>query len=362
MKIANDFTVSAPIEEAWNPLVDLEQVIPLMPGAQMTGQDCDYVLGKVKVKIGPVTSEFNGKVRFVEQDTTSGGQSSTPTARRSAEPATPRPTVTMTLHEAGDRTRVTVDTDLKIVGKLAQFGSGLLQQVSEKPLGQFAESREAKLVGADEPAAPAAALALSLDASPAGAPADKPKTVSAVASPEPAPIDLLELTGGTALKEYVPLVLGTFATAAALFALGRVVVTKLRTAGVTVSAGGAASFVAAMGVLAPRSRSEVYWAARLTLVNRVEDLSTFDAVISAVFDDAVSVPDVLPSRLVARADEAFENFDDGDLSLIGDWLEQAAARWPRRRRWGTRRADAGRESTCATPCGHRVRRGGRRWA
>jgi uncharacterized protein with von Willebrand factor type A (vWA) domain len=145
--------------------------------------------------------------------------------------------------------------------------------------------------------------------------------------------------------------------------------------------------VAALDHLMPRSRRELYWAARLTLVNRGEDIPVFDAVISALLadavldidsrhrpsspgaaaasvpglgraqgttldvgglpwttrpasirgadgpaaDDAVGVPDLLPSRLVARADEAFENFDDGDLRLIGSWLEQALARWPRRR-------------------------------
>jgi uncharacterized protein (TIGR03382 family) len=68
MKIANQFSVSAPIEQAWDVLCDLEQVIPLMPGAQLVGHEGDDYLGKVKVKVGPVTSEFTGKVRFVEQD------------------------------------------------------------------------------------------------------------------------------------------------------------------------------------------------------------------------------------------------------------------------------------------------------
>jgi uncharacterized protein with von Willebrand factor type A (vWA) domain len=170
-------------------------------------------------------------------------------------------------------------------------------------------------------------------------------------------------------------------------ALAVALVAKLRAAGVVVSASGPAGFVAALGRLSPRLRSELYWAARLTLVNRAEDLPTFDAVISAVFDDAVlgldppslksslggavaavpglsrahgttldgaglpwttrpmsitaadatqdepgvNVPDVLPSRLVARVDDAFETFDDADLRLIGSWLEQASAHWPRRR-------------------------------
>jgi uncharacterized protein len=171
-------------------------------------------------------------------------------------------------------------------------------------------------------------------------------------------------------------------------ALAVALVAKLRTAGAAVSASAPASFVAALETLSPRSRRELYWTARLTLVNRVEDLPIFDAVIGAVFDDAVlgldppgrksglgtaaasvpgmsrtqgttldggglpwttrprsitaadateddnddvNVPDTLPSRLIARADEAFETFDDGDLRLIGTWLERASARWPRRR-------------------------------
>ena len=68
MKIANQFTVSAPVEQAWDVLTDLERVVPLMPGAQLTGHDDDNYLGTVKVKVGPVTSEFSGKVHFVELD------------------------------------------------------------------------------------------------------------------------------------------------------------------------------------------------------------------------------------------------------------------------------------------------------
>lgn len=169
-------------------------------------------------------------------------------------------------------------------------------------------------------------------------------------------------------------------------ALAVALVAKLRGAGVVVSASGPAGFVAALDQMSPRSRGELYWAARLTLVNRAEDLPAFDAVISSVFDDAVfgleppsrkssiggavaavpglhraqgstldgaglpwttrpmsitaadgtrddgvALPDLLPSRLIARADEAFENFDPADLRLIGTWLERASAHWPRRR-------------------------------
>src|SRR5882672_4726258 len=92
-------------------------------------------------------------------------------------------TVTAVLHDAGAQTRVTVDTDLKIVGKLAQFGSGMLQQVSEKLLGQFVESLEAKLTAAHAPAS----------AEPESEPVSVMPAQSAAAAPEPAPIDLLDL-------------------------------------------------------------------------------------------------------------------------------------------------------------------------
>ena len=208
MKIANEFTVSAPIEDAWQVLTDLEQVIPLMPGAQMTGRDGDDVLGKVKVKVGPVTSEFSGKVHFVEQNHDEHRAVIDGKGKEARGTGNAAATVTAQLHDAGDHTRVTVDTDLKVVGKLAQFGSGMLQQVSEKLLGQFVESLEAKLAVDKAPPAPEY---------------DGVAPVASVApkQPESEPIDLLELAGGGALKKYGPRVFGAFLLAAVLFTLGR---------------------------------------------------------------------------------------------------------------------------------------------
>lgn len=208
MKIANEFTVSVPIEDAWRVLTDLEQVIPLMPGAQMTGRDGDDVLGKVKVKVGPVTSEFSGKVHLVEQNRDEHRAVIDGKGKEARGTGNATATVTAQLHDAGDHTRVTVDTDLKVVGKLAQFGSVVLQQVSEKLLGQFAESLEAKLAADNAPPAPEH---------------DGAAPVAAVVpkQPESEAIDLLELAGGGALKKYGPPVFGAFLFAAVLFTLGR---------------------------------------------------------------------------------------------------------------------------------------------
>ncbi|MBX7431872.1 SRPBCC family protein [Mycobacterium sp. Y57] len=217
MKITNEFTVSAPIEEAWDVLNDLDQVIPLMPGAQLTGHEGEDVLGKVKVKVGPVTSEFTGKVRFVEQDRDQHRAVIDAKGREARGTGNAAATVTAQLHDAGERTRVTVDTDLKIVGKLAQFGSGMLQQVSEKLLGQFVDSLEAKLAGpAAEQTGPPAAPAS--ETGPTSAPGAAPAP-AAPAPAEPAPIDLLELAGGTALKKYGPVVAAVLAVAAVIIVL-----------------------------------------------------------------------------------------------------------------------------------------------
>src|SRR5215207_4907292 len=188
MKIANEFTVSAPMDKAWDVLSDLEQVIPLMPGAQLISRDGDDFLGKIKVKVGPVTSEFNGRARFVEHDREHHRAVIEGKGKEQRGTGNAAATVAAQLHDAGDRTRVTVDTDLKIVGKLAQVGGGMLQQVSEKLLGEFVQSLEAKL--AADSATPSNAAAEPVD--------------SAMATAEPAPIDLLQLAGGGMLKKYAP--------------------------------------------------------------------------------------------------------------------------------------------------------------
>jgi carbon monoxide dehydrogenase subunit G len=223
MKIANQFTVTARIEQAWDVLCDLEQVIPLMPGAQLVGHEGDDYLGKVKVKVGPVTSEFSGKVRFVEQDREQHRAVIDGKGKESRGTGNAAATVTAQLHEDGDNTNVTVDTDLKIVGKLAQFGSGMLQQVSEKLLGQFVESLEAKLAaenagGATGPA-DAAETAGSEEQIPAWPTNPVPGTGQAPAEPEP--IDLLELAGGGVLKKYGATAVGLVAVLVLIWMLRR---------------------------------------------------------------------------------------------------------------------------------------------
>jgi carbon monoxide dehydrogenase subunit G len=163
MKITNEFTVHTPIDQAWKLLTDLEAIAPCMPGAALTGVEDDTYKGKVKIKVGPVISEFAGTARFLEKSDTDYRASIDAKGRDARSAGNASAVVTAVLRPAGDSTTVSVDTDLKISGKLAQFGSGMIKEVSTKLLTQFVANLEAKLAAetvaapAPDPAAPEAA-------------------------------------------------------------------------------------------------------------------------------------------------------------------------------------------------------------
>jgi carbon monoxide dehydrogenase subunit G len=167
MKIENEFTVRVPIDEAWKVLTDLEGIAPCLPGAQLTGVDGDVYRGKVRIKVGPVISEFAGTAQFAEKDDHAYRAVIDAKGRDSRSAGNAAALITATLRPAGESTVVSVDTDLKISGKFAQFGSGMIKEVSQKLLGQFVASLEAKI--ADKPPRSAEA-----DPAPAGSEVNLP--------------------------------------------------------------------------------------------------------------------------------------------------------------------------------------------
>jgi uncharacterized protein len=201
MKIDNQFTVSIPIDEAWNALTDLERIAPSMPGAQLTGRDGEAYLGTVKVKVGPVISEFAGTASFVEKDAVAYHAVIDAKGRDSRGSGNASAVITAQLHSDGtDRTVVTVETDLKISGKLAQFGSGMIAEVSSKLLGQFADSLEKQLAATSD--APTENETVS--ASAAHGTASPIRTAGFRPSAEPRPVDLTHLAGGAIAKRLLP--------------------------------------------------------------------------------------------------------------------------------------------------------------
>ncbi|WP_236048956.1 SRPBCC family protein [Paractinoplanes ovalisporus] len=184
MKITNEFTVHTPIDRAWQVLTDLEGIAPCLPGAQLTGVDGDVYKGKVKVKVGPVISDFAGTAQFTEKDDSAYRAVIDAKGRDARAGGNASALVTAALKPDGDSTLVSVDTDLKISGKLAQFGSGMIKEISNKLLTQFVANLEAKL--ATDDAAPAPALAPAAETAPT-APTASAAPAPASAGPAPAP-------------------------------------------------------------------------------------------------------------------------------------------------------------------------------
>ena len=149
MRIDNEFTVDAPIERVWELFTDVEELAPCMPGAQLTGVEDDVYSGKVKVKVGPMVADYRGTARFVERDDEGHRAVVEASGRADRGAGNAAATVTVRLAEADGRTDVTVETDLKITGKLAQLGGGMIKDVSERLLGQFVERAEEKLAAPD---------------------------------------------------------------------------------------------------------------------------------------------------------------------------------------------------------------------
>jgi carbon monoxide dehydrogenase subunit G len=207
MKITNEFTVHTPIDQAWKLLTDLEAIAPCLPGAVLTGVEGDTYKGKVKVKVGPVISEFAGTARFIEKSDTDYRAAIDAKGRDARSAGQAAAVVTAVLRPSGDfSTTVSVDTDLKITGKLAQFGSGMIKEVSTKLLAQFVTNLEAKLATetSDTPASSAPAPAADgLAAAPVAASSAAVDTVpDTEVSAEP--LDLLAVAGGSIYKRLIP--------------------------------------------------------------------------------------------------------------------------------------------------------------
>jgi carbon monoxide dehydrogenase subunit G len=149
MKLENEFTVNVPVEDAWNVLLDLERVTPCLPGAALTEQsDDDEYKGEMKIRLGPVTQEYNGTVRIEEADESEHQAVLKADGKDARGQGAATATITSTLHDEGDgSTKVRVETDMQITGRAAQFGRGVQQDVAERLLSRFAECLENEIVG-----------------------------------------------------------------------------------------------------------------------------------------------------------------------------------------------------------------------
>ena len=152
MQLENTFTVPVPIDEAWRVLLDIERIAPCMPGAALDTVTGDDFTGRVKVKLGPINLTYQGKASFVVKDEAAHRAVIDAKGKDQRGNGTAAATITAELAEEGDRTRVDVITDLNITGRPAQFGRGVMTDVGNKLLGQFADKLAAQLGEGDVPA------------------------------------------------------------------------------------------------------------------------------------------------------------------------------------------------------------------
>jgi len=235
VKIEDEFRVAVPVDEAWNVLLDVERIAPCMPGAQLQEIEGEEYRGIVKVKVGPITAQYKGTARIVEAREPDHTLILKAEGRDTRGQGNASATVTATLTPDADGTVVHIDTDLNITGKVAQFGRGVMADVSSKLLGQFATNLERDVLSgngaassssdtntntastpsttaATTPASatPASSTPASSTQASASAPAES-TGVRKIDSPEAQPVDLFDTAGNAVAKRVIPIVVALVA-------------------------------------------------------------------------------------------------------------------------------------------------------
>lgn len=208
MQLESTFKVPVPVDVAWNTLLDYPRLARCMPGATVTEVTGEDVLGQVKVKLGPVSITYQGRVTFTEKDEARHRIVASAAGREVRGSGTASAQVTAVLTDAGGATEVRVLTDLNIAGKPAQFGRSVVAEVTERLIGQFAENLARELETSNSGAA-------------SGTAAPGPTAPVEQATPQSAPpagdaLSLLSLAGGPVAKRLTPVltVLATLAVVA----------------------------------------------------------------------------------------------------------------------------------------------------
>jgi uncharacterized protein len=156
MQFEHEFYLPLPIDQAWAVLTDIERIAPCMPGAQLEEINGNQYKGSVKIRVGPITTQYRGTAVMLEQDAAARRMVLEGKGADSFGQGNAAANAVGYLHEEGERTRVTLTTDLQISGKVAQLGQGVMKDVSAKLLKQFVSNLEKKLAAEGPPAAPVA--------------------------------------------------------------------------------------------------------------------------------------------------------------------------------------------------------------
>ncbi len=199
MELNNEFEVDAPIGQVWAVLTDVERIAPCLPGAQLQEVEGDEFRGIVKIKVGPITAQYKGAASFVERDDASYRAVLRAEGRDTRGAGNAAADITAQLEEVEGGTRVEVATDLKVTGKVAQFGRGVMGDVSRKLMSQFADNLS-ELIADDAPEAADEVVQHVIEVP------DEVERVRVVDAPEAEALDLLDAAGASVLRRLLPLV------------------------------------------------------------------------------------------------------------------------------------------------------------
>jgi carbon monoxide dehydrogenase subunit G len=203
MELNHHFTVNVPVAEAWKILTNVELIAPCLPGAQLQEVEGDTYRGVVKVKVGPIQAQFKGQASFLERNDVDHKAVLKGEGRDTGGKGNASALITAQLTSISPTsTKVEVNTDLAVTGKVAQFGRGAMADISDKLLAQFSQNlntliSEIPSETAAEPAAEVAEPTTSAE-----------PVVRKIDSPEAVPLNLLDAAGSTMLKRALPVIAG----------------------------------------------------------------------------------------------------------------------------------------------------------
>jgi uncharacterized protein len=196
MQIENSFHVDAPPDQVYGFLLDINRVVGCVPGAELSEVvDPTTFKGKVKIKVGPITVAYNGSARITDRDEGARTARLEASGRETTGPGSARATATMGVTESGAGSEVRIATDFTVAGRVANFGRGVMEDVSKRLVGQMADCIKANLETEAAPATAAAPAESSPEPGAPAAPAAEPATAtSAPARPVQAkPVNALSL-------------------------------------------------------------------------------------------------------------------------------------------------------------------------
>lgn len=148
MKLRNEFDVGVPVPRTWALLLDVPRVAGALPGATLEPDaEAGAFRGTMKIKLGPVTTEYTGSARMEDVDEDARVAGYRVEGRELRGQGSASATITARLSEAGGGTHVVVETDLHVTGRQAQLGRGLMEDVAGAILGDFAGRLERELRG-----------------------------------------------------------------------------------------------------------------------------------------------------------------------------------------------------------------------